>query len=120
MYHCLEKIDLRQIAEKKKEGVPALLIYHRDDDFYGVYVLLFSGYINPQGRDRIVGWSRFGLHQKKREFEDDLTAIDMGTGCGSIAISFAMHSDNTKILATDISASAIEITQKNVNKFNCP
>ena len=37
----------------------------------------------------------------------------MGTGCGNIAISLARNTQNTQILASDISASAIDIARKN-------
>lgn len=112
-----EKIDLLHLAQKRKEGMPME---------YGIGMATFMGFmfycspdtLIPREETELLVEVALDFIKKKREFEDDLTAIDMGTGCGSIAISFAMHSDNTKILATDISASAIEIAQKNVNKFN--
>jgi release factor glutamine methyltransferase len=55
--------------------------------------------------------------EKKQKFQRDLTIIDMGTGCGNIAVSLAMNAENVKILASDISPAAVELAQVNVDKF---
>jgi len=112
-----EKMDLLHLAQKRKEGMPME---------YGIGMATFMGLmfycspdtLIPREETELLVEVALDLIKKKREFENDLTIIDMGTGCGNIAVSLAMHSDNTKILASDISASAIEIAQKNVNKFN--
>jgi len=113
-----ENMDLHHLAEKRKEGMPIE---------YGIGMATFMGLIFycspdtliPREETELLVEVALDFIKKKLEFEDDLTVIDMGTGCGSIAVSLAMHSDNTtKILAADISASAIEVAQKNVNKFN--
>ena len=71
----------------------------------------------PREETELLVKATLSLIRKKQEFENDLTIIDMGTGCGNIAVSLAMNSDNTRILASDISPAAIEIAQKNVNEF---
>jgi len=44
------------------------------------------------------------------------TIADIGTGCGAIAISLALNLPQSKIYATDISSSALEVAQINCNK----
>jgi release factor glutamine methyltransferase len=47
------------------------------------------------------------------------TVIEIGTGCGNIAVSLAkLCAENVTILASDISPEAVEIAYKNVRKFN--
>jgi release factor glutamine methyltransferase len=43
-------------------------------------------------------------------------AADIGTGCGCIAISMAVHTPDLHILATDISAAALQVAQRNAIK----
>lgn len=46
------------------------------------------------------------------------TVADVGTGSGVIAISIAVNVPDAKIIATDISAEAIEVAKRNAQKFD--
>jgi len=46
------------------------------------------------------------------------TVADIGTGSGIIAVSIAANISNATILATDISPNALQVAQRNANKFN--
>jgi release factor glutamine methyltransferase len=46
------------------------------------------------------------------------TVADIGTGSGSIATSIAMHVEDARILATDISYDALKVASHNAQKFN--
>ncbi len=52
-----------------------------------------------------------------QELNEELTIIDMGTGSGNICVALAMNSDHTRILASDLSPSAIEVAKKNARKY---
>jgi release factor glutamine methyltransferase len=43
---------------------------------------------------------------------------DIGTGSGAIAVSIATHVPDARILATDISAAALQVAKHNAGKFN--
>jgi release factor glutamine methyltransferase len=46
------------------------------------------------------------------------TVAEVGTGSGAIAIAIAMHVRDARILATDLSFSALKVAQRNSRKFN--
>ena len=46
------------------------------------------------------------------------TFVDVGTGCGNIAITLSKHFPKSRIVATDISLDAIEIAKKNASFHN--
>jgi release factor glutamine methyltransferase len=46
------------------------------------------------------------------------TVADIGTGSGAIAISIAVHVPDAYILATDISAKALDVAKRNAKKMN--
>jgi release factor glutamine methyltransferase len=58
------------------------------------------------------------LIKQRQQLENKQIVVDLGTGCGNIAVLLALRTDNVVILATDASAQAIDIARKNVAKFN--
>ncbi len=55
----------------------------------------------PEGRDLAFGG------------RSPITVIDLGTGCGNIAITLARHIQNSRIYAVDISKKALEVAKEN-------
>ncbi|MCF6173486.1 MAG: peptide chain release factor N(5)-glutamine methyltransferase, partial [Campylobacteraceae bacterium] len=49
---------------------------------------------------------------------DDLTIAEVGTGSGIISVMLAILLPNTKIIATDISADALEVAKINAKKYD--
>ena len=47
-----------------------------------------------------------------------LKILDLGTGCGCLAISLQHEFINAQVEAIDISKKALAVTQQNINKFN--
>ena len=45
-------------------------------------------------------------------------AIDIGTGCGNLAVILSLHKIAENILAIDVSREALSVAEKNINKFN--
>jgi len=58
------------------------------------------------------------LEGKKRNGSHVQTVIEIGTGCGNIAVSLAMLcGGDVRILASDISTAAVEVARRNVQKY---
>ena len=45
--------------------------------------------------------------------------VEIGTGCGAIAISFSHHRPGWELIATDLSKEALEVAQQNALTHNC-
>jgi release factor glutamine methyltransferase len=112
-----KKIDLADLAQKRKEGMPLEYII-KMATFMGLAFYCSSGALIPREETELLAKVTIDLIKERQGIENNLIIVDVGTGCGNIAVSLAMNSEHTKILAVDISQSAIEIAQKNVTKFN--
>ncbi len=55
--------------------------------------------------------------RQAQQTKQKLTLIEIGTGCGNIAVSLALNSENVRIVASDLSAAAVEVAQRNVVEF---
>ena len=50
--------------------------------------------------------------------DDSRIIVDVGTGCGNIALSLAKYNKNIKVYATDFSSEAIDVASENRKKLN--
>jgi release factor glutamine methyltransferase len=51
--------------------------------------------------------------------EKNCRLVDIGTGCGTIAIGLSHHRPDWEIIATDVSTEALEVAQQNALTHNC-
>jgi release factor glutamine methyltransferase len=111
-----KKIDLRQIAKKRKDGVPLEYIMERAV-FMGMGFYCSPDTLIPRAETELLVRVAMDFIEKKQESKRELTIVDVGTGCGNVAVSLAVYSDDTQILASDISSAAVEVARSNVNRF---
>jgi release factor glutamine methyltransferase len=43
--------------------------------------------------------------------------VDVGTGCGNLAVVVALHAPDTRVLALDISRAALDVARRNVARY---
>lgn len=118
--HPNDELDSKQIAslqsqiDKAKQGEPIpYLIGHWE--FYALDFIISPDVLIPRPEtemmvDLALDWA------KKRENSQRI--LDVGTGSGCIAITLALHSKDSLIVGVDSSANAVEIAQKNAQKFH--
>ena len=88
----------------------AYIIGHRE--FYGLDFYVNSHVLIPRPESELLVEKALSLAQNHRL----VTMAEIGTGCGAIAISLALNLPQTKIYATDISASALKVALINCQK----
>lgn len=109
-------IDLNHIAQKRKDGMPLEYIVSRAS-FAGLLLHCSPATLIPREETRLLADVALSFI-KGQENGRTHTVIDMGTGSGNLAVYLTLHSENTNLLATDISPEAIEVARTNVNEYS--
>jgi release factor glutamine methyltransferase len=114
-----EKVDIAAVAEMRQRGVPLELILGRAA-FMGKSFYCTSDTLIPRPETSLLVRTAGDFIQKRKEGGADAQmVIEIGTGCGNIAVSLALLCDRAvKIMASDISPEAVEIARRNVHKFD--
>jgi release factor glutamine methyltransferase len=105
---------LEEALDKRCRHVPLAYIFNKAS-FYGSEFYIDERVLIPRPETEILveSVSNF-LNSNKLS---DKTVVDIGTGCGNIAISLTKHLSSCKIMATDICPKALEVARINVEKF---
>ncbi|MBN1164658.1 MAG: peptide chain release factor N(5)-glutamine methyltransferase [Candidatus Krumholzibacteriota bacterium] len=111
------RIDVSDLLEKRKAGTPMEYILGMAT-FMGESLLCMPGALIPRQETELLTRICLDFIGLMKQPERDLNIVEMGTGCGNIAVSIALNTTQTRIFASDISAEAVAVAQKNVEKFN--
>ncbi|MFQ6122257.1 MAG: peptide chain release factor N(5)-glutamine methyltransferase [Dehalococcoidales bacterium] len=99
------------LIKRRQSGEPtAYITGHRE--FYGLDFYVDPRVLIPRPESESLVEKALDLaHQRSIA-----TIAEIGTGCGAIAISLAVHLPEAKIYATDISAAALKVALSNCQK----
>jgi release factor glutamine methyltransferase len=104
--------EFHRLVQRRLNQEPvAYITGHRE--FYGFDFYVDSNVLIPRSESEL-------LVEKTLEFAHKhplSTIAEIGTGCGAIAISLALNLSQTRIYATDISASALKVALSNCEKY---
>ena len=107
--HTVDKLLARRLT---REPLPYILGYR---EFYGMSLLVKPGVFIPRPETEILVDETIRL-AKKMPRRSPLKMVEVGTGCGAIAVALASHLDNADIQATDISGQALTIAEANAER----
>lgn len=106
-----EEEDFWRLIERRLNGEPvAYITGHRE--FYGLDFYVDPSVLIPRPETELLVEKTLVLAEE----QPISTLADIGTGSGAIAVSLALHLPQTKIYATDISSSALEVALLNCQK----
>jgi len=113
-----QAIAVANVLEQLKRGVPPQYILGRAI-FMGNTFYCTSETLIPRPETGLLVKTAYEyLENKKKNGSCAQTVIEIGTGCGNIAVSLAMLcGEDVRILASDISAAAVEVARLNVQKY---
>jgi release factor glutamine methyltransferase len=114
-----ESIDFDAIARQRQKGVPMEYILGRVIFMGRSFHCTGNTLISTEETSLLVMTAYDLINRRLQAGSGTQTVIEIGTGCGNIAVSLAKLCDeNVRILASDISPDAVEIARRNVRKFN--
>lgn len=94
--------------KKRKNNTPLAYILGKQP-FYGLEFFVNKHTLIPRPEtEQLVNMALEIIREKNIQ-----TVIDVGTGSGAIAITIAKHAPQVKVIATDISKTALKIAKKN-------
>jgi len=100
------------IYEKVKSGYPIEYVF-KEVEFFSDKFYIEEGVLIPRDDTEVVVEKAIEIVKKLK----NPLVVDCCTGSGVIAIEIAKHTD-AKVIATDISEKALEVTKKNVKLHN--
>jgi len=106
-----QKKEFAGLLERRLSGEPAAYITgHRE--FYGLDFEVDQHVLIPRPETELL----VELALKTARSHNMTKSADIGTGCGAIAISLAVHLPGAVLYATDISPEALEVARDNLKK----
>lgn len=113
--------SLQQLIERRLRREPtAYIIKHKE--FYGLDFYVDSRVLIPRPETELAVEEALKFAKDRTGYSSALgmpfLIADVGTGCGVIAISLALHLPQSKIFATDISTSALYVARLNCEYHN--
>jgi len=109
-------VKFQKFVERRLSREPTAYIINRKE-FYGIDFYVDNSVLIPRPEtellvDEAISFIRSKLNNSAY-LKKPMFVADIGTGCGSIAISLAKNISDIKIYATDISSSALRIARLN-------
>jgi release factor glutamine methyltransferase len=102
---------LKKMVQRRVKGEPSAYITG-NKEFYGLDFIVNRQVLIPRPETELLVEQAINLCRNYKY----KTIVDIGTGCGTIAVSLAVNIPSVKIYATDISNQAIKVTEQNCLK----
>ena len=100
-------------TERRLNNEPvAYITGHKE--FYGLDFEITASVLIPRPETEIL--VEHTIDALNSYHDSDFTIVDVGTGCGNIAISLAKHVPHIRIMATEISEAALNVAVRNSYK----
>lgn len=108
-----ERKAFDSLLQRRMQGEPiAYLIGHKE--FWSLDFLVTSDVLIPRPDTELL--VEIALENLENNFEARI--LDLGTGCGTIALSIAAERPELNLVATDASADALQIAKLNAKNFH--
>ena len=99
---------LKSLIARKREGVPLAHITGRQS-FLGMELLAGPAALIPRVETEILGRAALNLLGGRSA----PLVIDVCTGCGTLALAYARHVPQARVLAADLSPEAVDLARRN-------
>jgi release factor glutamine methyltransferase len=106
-----DEVDrFRRLCRRRAGGEPIAYIRgHRE--FMSVDLLVSPAVMIPRPETEIL------VEEALRRAGETSRVLDVGTGSGAIAVAMAAHNGGCRVVATDVSAAALQVASRNVERL---
>jgi release factor glutamine methyltransferase len=111
----VETEHLRHLVRRRLDHEPAAYILGHCE-FYGIDFYIDHHTFIPRPETELLVEKAVELAQRISHQGEQITIVDIGTGCGAIAVSLALALPQAKIYATDVSAAALQVAEINCRR----
>lgn len=108
---------LLKLVERRLSGEPLAHLTGRQQ-FMGIELLAGPEALVPRKETELLGKTAIQYLNKISNERDSLTVIDVCTGAGNLAISYAINEPKAKIYAADLSSEAVSLAKRNAEYHN--
>ncbi|MFN2463334.1 MAG: peptide chain release factor N(5)-glutamine methyltransferase [Candidatus Dormibacteria bacterium] len=108
--------DFRTLCRRRAGGEPIAYIRRRRE-FMSVDLLVTPAVLIPRPETEILVEEALRLSRPPVGPPAPARFLDVGTGSGAIAVAMAVHHTACRVVATDISAGAVEVARRNVERL---
>ena len=105
-----QSAELRSLVDRRLSGEPLAYIVGQRE-FYGLTLKVDSRVLIPRQETELL--VDIVLEHLASSCLRDPIVVDVGTGSGAVALAVASHSPRARVLATDVSDSALEVAGRN-------
>jgi release factor glutamine methyltransferase len=102
---------LRLIAERQS-GIP-LAYLTKVKEFWSIPLEVYPGVLIPRPETELIVEKVIDLSSRRES-----VIVDIGTGCGNIAVALAKEFPKAQIIATDVSGTAVRVAKANAAQLN--
>lgn len=106
------KIRLAEMLKMRLSGVPLSYITGRQRFLDIEFIVEPGGYITRKETE-LLGNTALKILRDISNEKEEVKVIDLCTGMGNLAISFAYHVKNASVIGSDIMPEAVELARKN-------
>ena len=104
--------SLHELIERRLRQEPTAYIVNQRE-FYGIDFYVDSRVLIPRPETELLVDTALEFLKNSTCLPSPILIADIGTGCGAIAISLTLNLPQSKIYATDVSYSALEVARLN-------
>lgn len=104
--------QFRALVEKRADGVPVQYLTNHQE-FYGLDFVVSPEVFIPRPETELIVDEVLALNRK-----EDPLIIDVGTGSGCLAVTLAAQLPGSRLIALDLSESALKVAQINARRHD--
>lgn len=108
-----ETSEYREMVRRRGQGEPVAYLLGRKE-FYSLEFEVDRSVLIPRPETELLVQTALEILNNKGS--ETVTVWDVGTGSGAVSVSLAVHKKNSRIMATDVSVSALGIAERNAAK----